>query len=97
MSYQIDYRADPTCFQKKEGRFWMLLVMTLTVFAFFLSCIRHFYPDSFTRLKTCLWPGSSSVTWNAAKVLVQEIQAGQPITETALNFCREILYHAGIR
>ena len=95
MSYCIDYVVDSSRFSDRKDM-WMLLLMSLTVFALFLSAVRSYRPEIWTSLQAWFWPGDFDVTRNAAKVLLMEIQAGQPVADAAVAFCREILHHAGI-
>lgn len=97
MSYRIEYAPDSGNLQKTNGYFPMRLLMTLTVFVLFLFCIRSERPDAWAGLQEWFWPGEAAVTRNAAKILWMDLRAGQPVSQAAAAFCRDILYHAGIR
>lgn len=97
MAYRVDYAPGPVDSQKNSGNYGIRLLMTLTVFALFLFCVRSYRPDAWTSLQEWIWPGDAAVTHSAAKVLWTDLQTGKPVAESVTAFCRDILYHAGVR
>lgn len=97
MSYHIEYTPDSSGVSVETGSSWTLLLMTLTVFALFLTCVRSFQPDYWTSLLEWILPGDAVVTRTAVNNLLMNLRSGQPISEAAAAFCAEIIHHAGIR
>ena len=85
MAYSISYKTigkmKYPCYKhrKKQTYSWIIVVI-LIAGAFSIRPIRYF-----------LLPGNPTVTEQALNVLVEDIKAGEPVSDAITTFCQTIL------
>ena len=95
MAYRIDYggTGEPEKFpentRKKGNRVWPVACICLVLLLSFLYPKKHV-------LEKLLIPGDPQVTKSAAKNLIEDLRAGEGISNSLQAFCTEIITHADI-
>ncbi len=95
MAYRIDYgvTGEPVKFAEntpnKGKRIWPVACICLVLLLGFLYPKKHV-------LEKLLIPGDPQVTKTAAKIFIEDLRAGEGISNSLQAFCAEIITHADI-
>ena len=88
MGYRIVYESS---FQKhnQHPRSFPWAMTACFLFAF-LFVVNHYWPQGRHILQRLLWPGDWEVFSKAMDVFVDQLRWGEPLSDAAAAFCREL-------
>lgn len=91
MGYRVEYGQAAG---KKSGKWHAKRVLILTgiFLLLFVWGLRLYWPEGSGLLRQILLPGDAE----AVSVFMEDLKAGQPFSEAAAAFCREIIADAGV-
>lgn len=90
MSYRIDYSTDSPIKSTRQPSARLRLLIVAFLMAFFLL-FPALYPEGATWLQETLLPWDPTVTEQAFREMISNLQQGEPAGNALSAFCREIL------
>lgn len=91
MGYRVEYgQASGKRKEKWDGK--RVLILTGIFLLLFAWGIRLYWPEGSVLLRQILLPGEKAMV----SAFMEDLKAGQPFSEAAAAFCREIIADAGV-
>ena len=91
MGYRIEYGYGPVVWNPGKIRWGRVLCFSGALLAGLCTLISCFWPEGREVLREWFYPGNAVVTRQALIHMATGLQAGEPLGEAVLVFCREIM------
>lgn len=93
MGYRIEYGGEMHPHKTQGTGYGKTVMYSILAFAFFSFLVRKYWNEGWEVLQTACFPWQTSTVEAAAENFVQSVRSGVGLSDAAMSFCTEIIFH----